>query len=67
MSSALQSADMARHLAKRYRAERRFRLVGLAAISLSLLFLAFLLFTIIRDGIGGLDWSFLNEIGRAHV
>ena len=60
MSSALQSADMARHLAKRYRAERRFRLVGLAAISLSLLFLAFLLFTIIRDGIGGLDWSFLN-------
>jgi phosphate transport system permease protein len=60
MTSALQSPEMAARVAKRYGAERRFRLVGLAAISLSLLFLAFLLFTIIRDGIGGVDWSFLT-------
>lgn len=60
MSSALNSPEMAARIAKRYRAERRFRLVGLAAISLSLLFLAFLLFTIIRDGIGGIDLSFLS-------
>ena len=60
MSSALQSPEMAIRVARRHRAERRFRLVGLAAISLSLLFLAFLLFTIFRDGIGGLDWSFLT-------
>ena len=60
MTSALQSPEMKLRIVKRYRAERRFRMVGLAAISLSLLFLAFLLFTIIRDGIGGMDWKFLT-------
>ena len=60
MSSVLKSAEMERRVAKRYRAERRFRMIGLAAICLSLLFLAFLLFTIIRDGIGGVDWNFLT-------
>ena len=60
MNSALKSPEMEQRVAKRYRAERRFRAVGLAAISLSLLFLAFLLFTILRDGIGGVDWSFLT-------
>ena len=60
MTSALQSPEMAVRVAKRHRAERRFRLTGLVAISLSLLFLAFLLFTIVRDGIGGVDWSFIT-------
>ena len=60
MSSALKPPEMEQRIAKRYRAERRFRAIGLAAISLSLSFLAFLLFTIFRDGIGGMDWSFLS-------
>jgi phosphate transport system permease protein len=60
MSSTLNSPAMEQRVAKRYRAERRFRMVGLAAISLSLLFLAFLLFTILRDGLGGVDWAFLT-------
>jgi phosphate transport system permease protein len=51
---------MEQRVAQRYRAERRFRMIGLAAISLSLLFLAFLLFTILRDGLGGVDWAFLT-------
>jgi phosphate transport system permease protein len=60
MNSALNSPEMERRVAQRYRAERRFRMIGLAAISLSLLFLAFLLFTILRDGLGGIDWAFLT-------
>ncbi len=40
-------------VAARYRAEQRFRLAGLTALSLAGLFLAFLLFTIIRDGWSG--------------
>ena len=38
---------------RRYAAERRFRLVGLAAVGLSVLFLAFLLYTMAAKGIGG--------------
>src|SRR5215218_7876357 len=38
---------------KRYAAERRFRLLGLAAVSASALFLAFLLFTMASRGLGG--------------
>ena len=37
-------------LKRRYRAERWFRRLGLTAITLSLAFIAFLFFTIIRDG-----------------
>jgi phosphate transport system permease protein len=51
---------MARRIAKRHAAERRFRMTGFGAISLSLLFLAFLLFTIFRDGLGGIDLAFLT-------
>lgn len=40
-------------LAKRYAAERRFRLVGLLAIAISLGFLAFLLGTMALNGAGG--------------
>ncbi len=40
-------------LRKRYSAERRFRFFGLAAVSLSALFLAFLLVTMMAKGFGG--------------
>jgi phosphate transport system permease protein len=53
-------AAMARLLAKRHRAERRFRLLGLASIVLSLLFLVLLLFIMVKNGLGGLDWTFLS-------
>ena len=60
MSSSWQTAAMERRLSKRHAAERRFRALGLAAIIISLLFLAFLLFTMAKNGLGGLDWSFLT-------
>ncbi|MCK9543054.1 MAG: phosphate ABC transporter permease PstA [Novosphingobium sp.] len=55
-----QSPEMARRLARRHAAEKRFRAMGLLAIVLSLLFLAFLLFTMLRNGLSGLDWAFLT-------
>ena len=51
---------MARRLAARHRAEKRFRAVGLAAIVISMAFLAILLVTMLKNGITGLDWSFLS-------
>ena len=54
------SPDAAGRLGKRYAAERRFRLLGLAAIVLSLAFLATLLFIMLRNGIAGLNWQFLS-------
>ncbi len=56
-----QSPDMARRLKKRYASERRFKLLGLFAITLSLLFLAVLLVMMLRNGIGGLTQSFLSN------
>jgi phosphate transport system permease protein len=47
-------------LKKRYAAERRFKLLGLAAIVLSLGFLAFLLFSMLSAGLSGLNWTFLS-------
>ncbi|OYU15255.1 MAG: phosphate ABC transporter, permease protein PstA [Alphaproteobacteria bacterium PA4] len=44
-------------LARRHRSERLFRLAGLGALLLAGLFLAFLLFTIIRDGASGFRHS----------
>jgi len=55
-----QSPASARLLAKRHAAERRFRALGLAAIVVSLVFLAVLLFTMLKNGIGGLSWAFLS-------
>ena len=46
-------------LAKRYAAERRFKAMGMAAIAISLAFLAFLLVTMVSKGIGGLEMDFL--------
>ena len=44
---------MQARLGKRYAAERRFRLLGLAAVGLSCAFLAFLLITMAWKGLGG--------------
>ena len=49
-----------KQLAKRYAAERRFKATGLIAICVSLAFLAFLLFTMLKNGVSGLDFSFLT-------
>lgn len=57
--SQWQSPEMTQRLARRYAAERRFRLMGVAAIALSLAFLGFLLFTMLKNGLGGIDWQFL--------
>ena len=59
-ASQWQSPEMARRLERRYAAERRFRLMGVAAITVSLAFLAFLLFTMLKNGIGGIDLAFLT-------
>jgi phosphate transport system permease protein len=48
-------------LKKRYAAERRFKAMGVAAIAISLGFLAFLLFTMVKNGIGGIDTAFLTN------
>ena len=57
MSSAAPSRwterEMQRRVHKRYAAERRFRLLGLAAVGLSAMFLAFLLFNMAWKGLGG--------------
>jgi phosphate transport system permease protein len=45
--------DMQKRIAKRYAAERRFRFFGLAAVSLSVAFLAFLLINMAWKGLGG--------------
>ncbi|HOB14153.1 MAG TPA: phosphate ABC transporter permease PstA [Novosphingobium sp.] len=55
-----QSPEAARRLARRYAAERRFRALGVASVSVSLLFLGFLLFVMLKNGIGGIDWAFLS-------
>ncbi|HPE62117.1 MAG TPA: phosphate ABC transporter permease PstA [Thiolinea sp.] len=47
-------------LARRYARERRFRLFGLSAIIISMLFLATLLFTIFNQGISGFSQTFIK-------
>ena len=44
---------MHKRVRRRYAAERRFRLLGLAAVGVSVLFLAFLLYTMAAKGLGG--------------
>jgi phosphate transport system permease protein len=60
MSNVLNSPEMVKRIARRNAAERRFKLLGLGAIVLSLLFLAVLLFIMLKNGLGGLDWAFLT-------
>jgi phosphate transport system permease protein len=45
--------EMQKRVARRYAAERRFRFFGLAAVGLSVAFLAFLLITMAWKGLGG--------------
>ena len=52
---------MAALIKKRYAAERRFKLMGLVAIILSLTFLATLLFIMLKSGISGLNMNFLSN------
>jgi phosphate transport system permease protein len=47
------SPEMNGRLKARYAAERRFRLIGLGAVSLSAIFLVFLLFTMTANSLGG--------------
>jgi phosphate transport system permease protein len=53
-------ARMEARQASRHAAERRFRLLGLGAIVLSLSFLALLLVIMLKNGLSGLDWQFLQ-------
>ncbi len=55
-----QSPDAEKRLARRYSAERRFKLLGLSAVGLSMAFLVFLIGTMLISGLGGIDWAFLS-------
>ncbi len=57
--SSWHTPEAAARLKKRYASERRFKAFGFAAIAISLSFLAFLLFTMVKNGVSGLDWNFL--------
>ena len=52
---------MTKRIARRYAAERRFKLLGLLAIGISGAFLAFLLVSMIGKGLFGIDWTFLTK------
>ena len=56
-SSRWTDGSMTRRVAKRYAAERRFKLFGLAAVGLSVAFLAFLLINMGARGLGGFTQS----------
>jgi phosphate transport system permease protein len=58
--SSLQSPEMLRRLKRRHAAEKRFRAMGVGAIVVSMLFLLFLLFTMLKNGIGGLTLEFFT-------
>ncbi len=51
---------MQSRLRRRYRSERLFKLLGFAAVGISLAFLAFLLATMLWKGMGGLTLGFLR-------
>lgn len=53
-------ARMDLRLARRRASERRFRLLGLSAVVLSLAFLALLLVIMVKNGLGGINWQFLT-------
>jgi phosphate transport system permease protein len=61
MSSGWDSPEFTRRLARRQSAERRFRLLGLGAVVISLAFLALLLVIMAKNGISGINWSFLSS------
>ena len=61
MTDPVLLARMEKRLAQRHAAERRFRLAGLAAIVLSMAFLALLLVIMLKNGLTGIDWQFLTS------
>lgn len=58
--SSWSTPDATARLAKRYAAERRFKMLGLIAILVSLGFLAFLLVTMLANGVSGINFTFLS-------
>jgi phosphate transport system permease protein len=58
--SSWQTPEAVARLKKRYTAERRFKALGLTAILISLGFLAFLLVTMMANGVTGISWAFLS-------
>jgi phosphate transport system permease protein len=58
--SVWSTPEMTQRLAGRYAAERRFKAIGFVAVAISSAFLAFLLITMLAQGIGGIDWAFLS-------
>lgn len=60
MNSADRQQRITARLASRHASERRFRALGFFSVALSALVLGFLLITILRNGIPGLDWNFLT-------
>jgi phosphate transport system permease protein len=58
--SSWQTPAAIARLKRRYAAERRFKALGLAAILISLGFLAFLLVTMLANGVSGISWAFLS-------
>jgi phosphate transport system permease protein len=58
--SSWHTPEATARLKKRYGAERRFKALGLIAILLSLSFLAFLLVTMVANGVSGINWAFLS-------
>ncbi len=61
-------AAMQRQLRKRYAAERRFKLIGLGAVLLSAGFLAFLLITMMANGLSGFSQTEVRlDIGPAEA
>jgi phosphate transport system permease protein len=61
MTDPLVLARIEARLAKRHAAERRFRLLGMAAVVLSVGFLALLLVIMLGNGLSGIDWQFLTS------
>jgi phosphate transport system permease protein len=59
-TSTWSTPEAGARLKKRYASERRFKALGLAAILISLGFLAFLLVTMLAQGVSGINASFLS-------
>jgi phosphate transport system permease protein len=59
-TSTWSTPEAGARLKKRYASERRFKALGLAAILISLGFLAFLLVTMLAQGVSGINVSFLS-------
>jgi len=56
----MNAPEAMRRIARRNAAERRFKVLGLGAVVLSLAFLTVLLVIMLKNGLAGLDWDFLT-------